>query len=66
VGSIEEEKAGRIRARADTTIRSNDIWQNLLLVEHLDPSSIRAFADDRPLFLLDHHGSSSSGSPPSK
>jgi hypothetical protein len=36
VGSIEVEKAGRIKVRGDTTIRSNDIWQSLLLVEHLD------------------------------
>jgi hypothetical protein len=36
VGSIEVEKAGRIRGRGDTTIRSGDIWQSLLLGEHLD------------------------------
>jgi hypothetical protein len=35
VGSIEVKKAGRIEARGDRTIRSNDIWQSLLLVEHL-------------------------------
>jgi hypothetical protein len=36
VGSVEVEKAGRIEVRGDITIRSNDIWQSLLHVEHLD------------------------------
>ncbi len=34
--NMEVEKAGRIEAREDTTIRSNDISQSLLRVEHLD------------------------------
>jgi hypothetical protein len=33
---IEVEKAGRIEVREDTAIRSNDISQGLLRVEHLD------------------------------
>ena len=34
--NIEVEKAGRTEVREDTTIRSNDISQRLLRVEHLD------------------------------
>ena len=34
--NIKVEKAGRTAVREDTTIRSNDISQGLLHVEHLD------------------------------